>query len=60
MYEGDYADNKKHGVGKFIYKDGGVYQGMQLIEIRNQLAGIDPIDSTMYSAKELIEPKIES
>ena len=26
-YEGDFKDNKKHGIGKLIYKDKGEYYG---------------------------------
>mmetsp|Transcript_10412 Transcript_10412/g.22933 ORF Transcript_10412/g.22933 Transcript_10412/m.22933 type:complete len:89 (+) Transcript_10412:909-1175(+) len=28
MYEGYYTNDKKHGFGKFIWKDGGKYVGM--------------------------------
>ena len=26
-YEGDFKDNKKHGIGKLVYKDKGEYYG---------------------------------
>jgi hypothetical protein len=30
-YDGDFKENKKHGIGKLIYKDKGEYYGKQYL-----------------------------
>ena len=32
-YEGDFKDNKKHGIGKLIYKEKGEYYGQSVLQI---------------------------